>query len=88
MSIQVPVNKTIQVKVRLLKSGKIVPKSFDWQGRTHYVFAQGRQWNELSDGKRLRCFLVQTQDLNSYELRWDPAEDEWDLNRAWLANLV
>ena len=88
MSYQVAVNDPIRVNVRLLPSGKIVPKSFDWQGRTHYVVAQGRQWDERTEDKRLRCFLVQTPDQNSYELRWDPAEDEWNLHCAWLANLV
>ena len=88
MSRQAAVNETVEVTARLLASGKIVLKSFDWQGRTHYVTAQGRQWDERTEDKRLRCFLVQTPDQNSYELRWDPAEDEWNLHRAWLANLV
>ena len=88
MSRQTVVNESVQVSARMLPSGKIVLKSFDWQGVTHYVFAHGRQWEEESGGKRLRCFLVQTGDLNSYELRWDPVEDEWRLYRAWIANFV
>ncbi len=82
------VNESVRVSVRMLPSGKIVLKSFDWHGGTHYVVAHGRRWVEESGEKRLRCFLVQTGDLNSYELRWDPAEDEWILYQAWIANLV
>ena len=88
MSRQAAVYETIEVKVRLLSSGKIVLKSFDWQGMTHYVVAQGRQWDERMEGQRFRCFLVQTQDRTTYELRWDPNEDVWHLHCAWLENLV
>lgn len=86
MSRQVAVDDPIRVAARLLPSGKMVLKSFDWQGKKHYVAAQGRQWDERIEGQRFRCFLVQTQDLNSFELRWDPAEDEWILYQAWLTN--
>jgi hypothetical protein len=82
------IDEPVRVAIRTLSSGKIVPKSFVWQGQTHYVAAQGRQWAEQMDGKRVRCFLVQTMGLNSYELRWEPVEDVWNLHRAWLMNAV
>ena len=88
MSRQVAVEEVIAVAVRVLPSGKIVPKSFKWQGRTFYVAALGRQWDERMDGKRFRCFLVQTQERSSFELRWDAAEDEWVLYQAWIADFV
>ncbi len=82
------IDEPVRVAIRTLSSGKIVPKSFVWQGQTQYVAAQGRQWAEQMDGKRVRCFLVQTMGLNSYELRWEPVEDVWILHRAWLMNAV
>ena len=88
MSEQVVVDEAVRVMIRTLSSGKIVPKSFMWRGQTHYVSAQGRQWADQMEGKRVRCFLVQTVDLNSYELRWEPVEDVWSLHRAWLMNAV
>ncbi len=88
MSEQIAVDEPVRVAIRTLPSGKIVPKLFVWQGQTHYVSAQGRQWAEGRDGKRVRCFLVQTLNQNAYELRWDAAEDVWSLHRAWLMNAV
>ena len=88
MSRQVAVNEAVEVGVRLLPSGKVAPKSFEWQGRTHFVVAQGRQWEERKKGQRVRCFLVQTQERSSFELQWDAAEDEWVLYQAWIADFV
>ncbi len=88
MSRHTAVNEAIDVTIRVLPSGKIAPKSFSWQGRTHYVVALGRQWDERMDGRRMRCFLVQTQGQSSFELRWDAAEDVWVLYQAWHADFV
>jgi hypothetical protein len=85
---QVSIEELVRVAVRTLPSGKIAPKSFIWREQTHNVSAVGRQWAERTDGVRLRCFLVQTQDQNAFELHWNPAEDIWSLHRAWLQNLV
>ncbi len=88
MTTQVLVDEPIQILVRTLPSGKIVPTSFIWRDRTHYVSDVGRQWEERVDGQSIRCFLVQTVDRNTYELRWNPAGDEWSVHRAWLQSLV
>ena len=88
MSRHAAVNEAVEVTIRVLPSGKIAPKSFSWQGRTYYAIALGRQWDELTDGRRIRCFLVQTQGQSSFELRWDAAEDIWVLYQAWHADFV
>lgn len=88
MSEQTVIDEPARVVMRVLPSGRIAPKSFTWQGQTHYVAAQGRQWAEEVEGKRVRCFLVQTLDMGCYELRWDAAEDVWSLHRAWLMKAV
>jgi hypothetical protein len=31
-----------------------------------------------------RCYLIQSVDQNTFELRWDAATDQWTLHRAWL----
>ncbi len=36
----------------------------------------------------MRCYLVQTVDGNTYELRYDPAADRWTIHRAWLRDLL
>lgn len=88
MSQQVAVNEPVLVEAQMRASGEMVVKAFDWQGTRHYVAAHGRRWDEWTNGRRFRCLLVQTSDFNSFELRWDPAEDEWMLHQAWLSNLV
>jgi hypothetical protein len=88
MAAQVIVNEPVQVLVRMLPSGKIVPTSFVWRDRSRYVSDAGRQWEERVEGKSVRCFLVKTVDNDTYELRWDPAADTWSIHRAWLQNLA
>lgn len=88
MNGMVAVDELVRVAVRALPSGKIVPKSFVWQGRTYYVSEHGRQWSEEADGKQIRCFLVRTPASSAFELRWDAAADVWKLHRAWLLNAV
>ncbi len=88
MRTEVLVDEPIRVLTRTLPSGQIVPTSFVWRDRTRYVMDVGRQWEERVEGRAVRCYLVRTVDLDTYELRWDPAGDRWTVHRAWLSNLV
>ncbi|MDE0141015.1 MAG: hypothetical protein OXI80_03435 [Caldilineaceae bacterium] len=88
MGQQVAIDEPVRVRVRSLPTGKIAPGSFEWQGRTYSIVALGRQWDEMVEGRLVRSFLVQTSGQNSFELRWDPVEDEWVLHRGWLMYLV
>jgi len=88
MGQQIAIAEPVRVKVRSLPTGKIAPRSFEWQGRTYSIVALGRQWDEMVEGRRVRSFLVQTPGQNSFELRWDPVEDEWVLHCGWLMDLV
>jgi hypothetical protein len=88
MSREVIVDEPVSTLVRTLPNGQINPTSFLWRDRTRYVSDVGRQWEERVQGRTLRCFLVQTVERNTYELRWDPAADAWTLHRAWLVDLA
>lgn len=88
MAVEVIVDEPIQVLVRTLPSGKVVPTSFVWRDRTRYVSDVGRQWEERVEGKSVRAFLVKAVNGDTYEVRWDPAGDAWSLHRAWLQNMV
>ena len=88
MASEVIVNEPIDPLVRVMPNGQIRLTSFLWRDRTRYVSDAGRQWEERVEGRTLRCFLVQTVDGNTYELRWDPAGDLWTVHRAWLQDLV
>lgn len=88
MAVEVIVDEPIRVLVRTLRSGKIVPTSFIWRDRSHYVGDVGRQWEERIDGKSIRCFLIKSVNNETYEVHWDPAGDQWTIHRAWLANVA
>ncbi len=88
MAREVIVDEPINILVRALPTGQIQPTSFLWRDRNRYVSDVGRQWEERVEGRSLRCFLVQTVDNNTFELRWDPAGDAWTIHRAWLVDLA
>ncbi|MBI1296383.1 hypothetical protein GC175_15630 [bacterium] len=88
MTVELMVDEPVRVLVRMLPNGKIVPTSFVWRDRTRYVGDVGRQWEERVDGKSVRCFLIKNVQNETYELRWDPAGDDWRIYRAWMHNVV
>ncbi len=88
MAGEVLVNEAVDVLVRVLPNGSVQPTSFLWRERTRYVGDQGRQWEERVEGRAVRCYLVQTVDGNTYELRYDPAADRWTIHRAWLRDVL
>lgn len=85
---EVLVNEPVDVLVRVLPNGEVQPTSFLWRNKTRYVSDVGRQWEERVGGKSLRCYLLKTVEENTYELRWDPAANEWQVHRAWLRDLM
>lgn len=88
MNRQILVKEPVQVLVRVMASGQIQPTSFVWRDKTRYVASLGRQWEERVEGQTLRCFLIQSVDESTYELRWQPGDDSWTLHRAWLRDLA
>ena len=88
MPSEVLIDELVDVLVRVMPNGQVRPTSFLWRDHTRYVNDVGRQWEERVGGKSIRCFLVQTVDGNTYELRWDPAGDSWRVHRGWLRDLA
>ncbi len=88
MTREVLVNEPIKALVRMMPSGEIRPTSFLWRDKTRYVSDLGRHWEERVAGKTIRCFLLQTVDNDTYELRWDPGDNAWTVHRAWLRDIV
>jgi hypothetical protein len=88
MASEVLVNEDIDVLVRVLKDGSVRPTSFLWRNTTRYVSETGRTWEERVDGRTVRVYLVQTVEGSAYELRYDPAGDQWTIHRAWLRDSV
>ncbi|MBW7881264.1 MAG: hypothetical protein H3C34_01275 [Caldilineaceae bacterium] len=84
MTKEVLVDEPIEMLMRVMPAGDIRPTSFIWRDRTRYVSEVGRQWEERVAGRMQRCYLIQAVDNNTFEVRWDPANNTWTLHRAWL----
>ena len=88
MNREVLVDEQVDALVRVMPTGEIRPTSFLWRNKTRYVGDIGRTWEERVDGRTLRCYMVQSVDRNTFELRWDPAADVWSIHRAWLRDAL
>jgi len=88
MTREVLVEEPVNTLVRVMTDGSVLPTSFIWRDRTRYVATVGRQWEERVQGKLIRCYLIQSVDDNTFELHWDPGENQWTLHRAWLRDLA
>ena len=88
MNREVLVDEQVDALVRVMPSGEIRPTSFLWRNKTRYVGDIGRTWEERVAGRTLRCYMVQSVDRNTFELRWDPAADVWSIHRAWLRDAL
>lgn len=85
---EVIVDEEVRMLWRVLQNGEIRPTSFVWRDKTRYVDQVGRQWEERSGGKTMRCWMIQAVSGETYEVRWDPAADVWSIHRAWIKPAV
>lgn len=88
MNREVMVDEEVDALVRVMPSGEIRPTSFLWRNKTRYVGDIGRTWEERVGGRTVRCYMIQSVDSNTFELRWDPAADTWSIHRAWLRDAI
>jgi hypothetical protein len=88
MTSEVLVNERVEMLYRVIAGGDIRPTSFVWRNKTRYVSDIGRTWEERVQGSTLRCFMIQTVDGNTFEIRFDAGADQWTIARAWLRDLL
>jgi len=77
------VNEPINVEVQLRPDGTPRPLAFVWRGRRLQITSWGRQSAEAQDGRSSQCHLVQTADLETWELCQDTDTAQWTLVRHW-----
>jgi nicotinamide-nucleotide amidase len=77
------VNEPISVEVQVRQDGTVRPLAFVWHGRRMQIVSWGRQSSELQDGCMRTCHLVQTADLETWELCQDTNTAQWTLGRHW-----
>lgn len=79
------INEPVFVSSTQDKHGTPMPQTFAWQGRTHTITAWGRSDVKMCDDRRIRCHMVQTSDLETWELCQDAETAQWTLMRHWAA---
>jgi nicotinamide-nucleotide amidase len=77
------VNEPISVEVQVRQDGTPRPLAFLWRGRRRQIASWGRQSADVQDGRARQCHLVQTADLETWELCQDTDTAQWTLVRHW-----
>jgi len=77
------VNEPVSVEVQVRKDGTVRPRAFAWRGHSYQVTSWGRESEETQQGAVVRCHLVQTADLDTWELCHDAETARWILARHW-----
>ncbi len=78
------IDRPVPVEARFRSDGHLEPVAFKWQEQIRRIVDRGREWEETSEGRNWRCYLVQTFDRQTFELRFDEAGGCWVLARGWL----
>jgi hypothetical protein len=78
------VDQPVLVEARFRAGGRLQPDAFMWQGQIRRIVDHGREWDEVSEGLAWHCYLVQTAQNETFELRLDEVGARWVLARAWL----
>jgi nicotinamide-nucleotide amidase len=77
------VKEPVSVEVRMRPDGTELPLAFVWQGQRHEIVSWGRESSETQEGHDVRCYLVQTEGPQTWELCLDLKPGQWILNRRW-----
>jgi PncC family amidohydrolase len=77
------VNEPVSVEVQMRQDGTPRPLAFVWRGRRVQITSWGRQSAEVHDGRARTCHLIQTADLETWELCQDTETAHWTLVRHW-----
>ena len=77
------VDEAVSVETQLRRDGTVRPSAFVWRGRRFQIASWGREGATTRDGRACHYHLVQTPDLESWELCQDTATGGWTLTRRW-----
>jgi nicotinamide-nucleotide amidase len=77
------VNEVVTVETQVRRDGTVRPNAFVWRGRRFQITSWGREGSTTRDGRACYYHLVQTPDLESWELCQDTEMGEWTLARRW-----
>ena len=79
------INELVSVEVLLDGENAVRPRAFVWRGRRFHIESWGRESIGTRDGCPCHCYLVQTGDLETWELCQDTETAQWTLTRHWAS---
>jgi PncC family amidohydrolase len=77
------INEAVRVETQLRPDGTTRPLAFTWRERRFLITAWGRDGVQTLDGRACHSHLVQTGDLERWELCQDIETGIWTLTRRW-----
>lgn len=77
------INEPVIVEVQARRDGTPRPMAFAWRSQRYAIAAWGRESSRTNDGRSVRCYLVQTAALETWELCQDIETAQWTLMRHW-----
>ena len=77
------IDEAVSVETQLRRDGTARPSAFVWRGRRFQITSWGREGATTRDGRACHYHLVQTPDLESWELCQDTETGGWTLARRW-----
>jgi len=77
------INEAVLVETRPRHDGSALPMAFTWRERRFQITSWGREEVTTRDGHAFHCHLVQTPEMESWELCQDTETGVWVLARRW-----
>ena len=77
------IDEAVSVETQLRRDGMSRPTAFLWRGRRFQITSWGREGATTREGRACTYHLVQTPDLESWELCQDTETGGWTLARRW-----
>ncbi len=77
------INEAVLVETRSRRDGTAIPVAFTWHDRRFQIASWGRDEVTTREGRACHCHLVQTPEMESWELCQDTETGVWTLARRW-----
>jgi hypothetical protein len=76
----------VGVETQRRPDGTVRPLAFVWRGRLYRIVSWGRESAAGQGEGACHCYLVQTANLETWELCRDTETAQWTLRRHWARN--
>jgi hypothetical protein len=77
------INEPVSVEAKARHDGVFLPLAFVWRGRRYQIESWGRESAEVREGRSVHRYMVQSTNLETWELCLDTETAQWTLTRHW-----